>query len=56
MPGLAQWVKNPCCLKLQIRSQLQLGSGIDVAVVKASAIAHDFIHSLGISLCHRYCH
>ena len=31
-PGLAQWVKNPCCRELWCRSQTWLGCGIAVAV------------------------
>ena len=37
--GLAQWVKNWCCLKLWCRAQTWLGSGAAVAVAQASATA-----------------
>ena len=33
IPGLTQYVKDPCCHKLQCRSQTQLGSGVAVAMV-----------------------
>ena len=32
-PGIAQWVKDPALPQLQSRSQLQLRSGLAVAVV-----------------------
>ena len=32
IPGLAQWVKDSVCHKLQWRSQMWLGSGVAVAV------------------------
>ena len=33
IPGLAQWVKDPCCRELWCRSQMRLGSGVAVSVV-----------------------
>ena len=33
LPGLAQWLRIQHCLKLQHWSQMQLGSGVAVAVV-----------------------
>ena len=33
IPGLAQWVKDPCCRELWCRSKTWLGSGVAVAVV-----------------------
>ena len=33
IPSLAQWVKDLCCHELWCRSQMQLGSGVAVAVV-----------------------
>jgi len=33
---------------------MQLGSGVAVAVVKASSCSSDSIPSLGTSICHRY--
>ena len=37
--GLAQWVKEQCCCKLQCRSQMQLESGVAVAVAVAGKAA-----------------
>ena len=33
IPGLAQWVKDPALLQGVCRMQMQLGSGVAVAVV-----------------------
>ena len=33
IPGLAQWVKDPALHELWCRLQMQLGSGVSVAVV-----------------------
>ena len=33
IPGLTHWVQDPCCCKLQCRSQVKLGSGVAGAVV-----------------------
>ena len=32
IPGLAQWVGDPCSPELWCRSQMRLGSGVVVAV------------------------
>ena len=32
IPGLAQWVKDPCCHELWYRSQTQLRSQVAVAL------------------------
>ena len=39
IPGLAQWVKDAACRRLQSRSQMQLGSGVAVAVAEALVAA-----------------
>ena len=49
IPGLAQWVKDQHCCKLQRKSQMHLGSG--VAVAQASSCSSDLTPSLGISIC-----
>ena len=41
------------CSKLRHRSQIQLGSGIAVAVVKAGSYCSDSSPSLGTSVCYR---
>ena len=33
IPGPAQWLRIPCCCKLQHRSQTWLGSGVAMAVL-----------------------
>ena len=48
IPGLTQWVKDPTLL---YRSQLQLGSGIAVAVVQSSSYSSNSTPRLGISIC-----
>ena len=45
-PGLTQ-----CCCKLWRRSQMQLGSGIAVAVVLVTVYGTDLTSSLGTSIC-----
>ena len=32
IPGLSQWVKDPCCCELWYRLQMRLGSRVAVAV------------------------
>ena len=37
IPGLGQWVKDLCCLELWCRLQMQLASGVAVAVCRLVA-------------------
>ena len=53
IPDLAQWVKDLHCRELWCRSQMQLRSGIAVAVVQASGYGSNSIPSLGTSMCCR---
>ena len=52
IPGLAQWLLGGLrihrCHELWCRSQVRLGSGVAVAMVKA-----DGTPNLGTSMCHR---
>ena len=52
IPGLAQWVKDPCC-ELWCRSQTWLQPGVVVAVAQASSYGYSFdsTPSLGTSTC-----
>ena len=51
IPGLAQWIKDPCCCELWCRSQMWLRSGIAVAVVQASGYSSHSTPSLGTHGC-----
>ena len=42
-----------CCHELRCRLQMQLGSGIGVAVVEAGSCSSNLIPSLGTSICRR---
>ena len=48
LSGLKIW----CCHELWCMSQMQLGSGVAVAVVQASGQNSDLTASLGTSMCH----
>ena len=50
---LAQRVKDPALPLLQCRSQMQLSSGIAVAVVQVNSYSSDLAPSLGTSICCR---
>ena len=43
-----------CCHKLRHRTQMQLGSGVAVAVAQASSYGSKSTPSLGTSACHRF--
>ena len=45
------WIR--CCHELWCRSQMQLGSGVAVAVVQMCGYSSDSTPSLGTSLCHK---
>ena len=51
--GPTQWVKDPALHDLWCKSQMQLGSHIAVAAVKAGCYRSDSTPSLGTSICHR---
>ena len=52
IPDLAQGLRIQCCCELWCRSQMQLGSGITVAVAVADSCSSDWTPSLGTSVCH----
>ena len=54
IPGLVQWVKDPHCHEMWYRSQMQLRSGVAVAVVQAGGYSSDATPGLGTSICSRY--
>ena len=49
--ALLSWLRIPCCLELWCRSQMQLGSGIAMAVAQASGYSSDQTPGLGTSIC-----
>ena len=55
IPGLAQWVKDLAALprgELWCKSQMQLRSGVAVAVASAGGHSSDLTPRLGTSMCH----
>ena len=50
LSGLRIW----CCLKLQHRWQMWLGSGISVAMAYVGSYSSDLTLSLGTSTCHKF--
>ena len=48
IPGLVQWVRDPCCL--WCRSQTRPGSCVAVAVVQAGSCNSDLTPSRGTSI------
>ena len=46
-------LRIPCCLELQCRSEMQLGSQVAVAVVQASSYSSDQTPCLGTSIYHK---
>ena len=53
IPGLAQWVKDPCCRELWYRPQKWLRSCMATAVVWAGGYSSNWTPGLGTSLCCR---
>ena len=53
IPDLARWLRIWHCLELWYRSQMQVGSGMAVAVVQACDYSSDSAPSLGTSMCPR---
>ena len=53
IPGFVSGLRMWCCCKPRRRSQMQLGSGVAVAVV--GSYSSDLTPSLGTSICYR-CH
>ena len=47
-------VKDLALLKLWLRLQIQLGSGVAVAVVQAGSLSSEWTPSPGTSICRRY--
>ena len=52
IPSLVQWIKDLVLHELWCRSQMQLGSGVAVAMVWASGYSSGSTPSLGTSICH----
>ena len=42
IPGLAQWVKDPCCRELWCKFQTWLGSGVTVALAWAGSYSSNW--------------
>ena len=53
IPALTQWVRDPALPQLQCTSQMQLRSGIAVAVAVAGSCHSDVTPGLEISICLR---
>ena len=51
IPDLAQWVKDHRYGELWCKSQMWLGSGLDVAVGEAGSYCSNWTSSLGTSIC-----
>ena len=56
IPGPGQWVTDPALPQLWHRSQMQLGSGVAVAMAQAGSCSSNSTPSLGTSICHRCGH
>ena len=55
IPGLIQRVKDPELQQVCHSSQMQLRSGVAVAMVYAGSCISNLTPGLRISICHEYC-